>query len=114
MSYTEHMRSLARFALFAGLLALVLATAAVAAPSAGASTHASAPAFEQAPDHSPCFERGRVCETGAAAAMAQPQAFDCGPEASASFVPPRVLSCARRIAPHGPASLSILFRNLRE
>jgi hypothetical protein len=106
------MRSLARFALFAGLLALILAAA--AAPSAGASTHASAPAFEQAPDHSPCFERGRVCEAGAAAAMAHPQALDCGAGASASFVPPRVPSPARRVAPHGPASLSILFHNLRE
>ena len=112
MSYTGHMRSLARFALFAGLLALVLA-AAVAAP-VGASTHASVPAFEPAPDHSPCFERGRVCETGAAAAMAQPQALDCGPGASASFVPPRLPSYARRVPPHEAASLSILFRNLRE
>jgi hypothetical protein len=107
------MGSLARFALFAGILALVLA-AAVAAPTAGASTHASAPAFELAPDHSPCFERGRVCETGAAVAMAHPQALDCGAGASASFAPPRVPSPARRVAPHGPASLSILFRNLRE
>ena len=107
------MRLLGKFGLFAGLLALVLA-AAVASPSAGASTYAFSPAAEQTPGHSLCVERLRHCETSTVAAAAHPQPLDLGAAASARFAPPRVPVCARRVAPHGPTSLSILFRNLRE
>jgi len=109
------MRPLGKLGLLAGLLALALA-AAVLSPPAGASTSAFSPALEQAPDHSLCFERGRHCRTDAIAAPAQPQPIDLGAAASARFATPRVpLSvCARRVAPHAPRSLSILFRNFRE
>jgi hypothetical protein len=107
------MRPFGRFALFAGLLALALA-AAVFSPPAEASTAVLSLVLEQAPEHSPCLESDRHCETDAVAATAHPQPLDLGAAARARFAATPVRIGARRVAPHGPTSLSILFRNLRE
>jgi len=62
-----------------------------------------------------CFERHHPCGPGAiAAACAEP--FSLSPARRASFVTPRAPMPApvSDVAPHRPASLSVLFRNFRE
>lgn len=101
---------LGKFGLLTVLLAFALAAA--VSPPAGASTYVSSPAVEQTPDA--CAETIRHCERDAVAAAAHPQPLDLGAAVRPRFAAPLVPIGARRVAPHGPTSLSILFRNLRE
>lgn len=110
MSYTARMGPLGKLGLLTALLAFALAAAAVP-PPAGASSYVFA-AVEHTPD--PCAETLRHCETVAVAATAHPQPLDFGAAARTRFSAPPLPAGARRVPPHGPASLSILFRNLRE
>ena len=110
MSYTARMGLLGKLGVLAALLAFALA-AAVVSPSAGASSYVSA-AVEQTPD--PCAKTFRHCETIAVAATAHPQPLDFGAAARTRFAASPLPAGARRVPPHRPASLSILFRNFRE
>lgn len=104
---------LGKLGLLAALLVLALA-AAVFSPPTEASTAVLSTALEQTPGHSPCLEQGRHCETGSVAATAHPQPLDFGAAARTRFAATPLPAGARRVPPHRPASLWILFRNLRE
>jgi hypothetical protein len=87
-----------------------------AIPVSLASPAQAAFTFEHtAPDHAPaCFERHRQCEPAAIASAPLPSAGSAAKPAAALTLPVVVSPLPRGMAPHPPASLTILFRNFRE
>ena len=109
-----------KFRMFAaGLLVALTATfafAAAAAPAAGPAAQADSAATPAMPEHAPtCFERPQHCGADGVAAAPAPSLPLAAMRGTGLVKAPALAAVPMPdVAPHGAASLSILFRNFRE